>query len=118
MIPHWNHLQAVPILHLIGNETNTMPGYSGVQIVAGAYLKGFRGFDTALAWEAVHTTATLSERGLKFVKSHGYIPAGTMVESVALGIRIGRCFDPGSAGFMHEAVHKDDPTKFTRKWFA
>jgi len=21
-------------------------------------------------------------------------------------------------GFMHESFHKDDPTKFTRKWFA
>jgi hypothetical protein len=21
-------------------------------------------------------------------------------------------------GFMHEAFHKDDPAKFTRKWFA
>ncbi|HQD09174.1 MAG TPA: glycoside hydrolase family 125 protein [Flavihumibacter sp.] len=24
----------------------------------------------------------------------------------------------GGTGFMHESVHKDDPTNFTRKWFA
>jgi meiotically up-regulated gene 157 (Mug157) protein len=24
----------------------------------------------------------------------------------------------GDTGFMHEAFHKDDPSKFTRKWFA
>ena len=24
----------------------------------------------------------------------------------------------GSTGFMHESFHKDDATKFTRKWFA
>jgi meiotically up-regulated gene 157 (Mug157) protein len=24
----------------------------------------------------------------------------------------------GGTGFMHESFHKDDPTKFTRKWFA
>ncbi len=24
----------------------------------------------------------------------------------------------GDTGFMHESFHKDDPTKFTRKWFA
>jgi meiotically up-regulated gene 157 (Mug157) protein len=24
----------------------------------------------------------------------------------------------GGAGFMHESFHKDDPKKFTRKWFA
>ncbi|MOA21577.1 hypothetical protein D3C78_1420760 [compost metagenome] len=24
----------------------------------------------------------------------------------------------GDTGFMHESFHKDDPAKFTRKWFA
>lgn len=24
----------------------------------------------------------------------------------------------GGTGFMHESFHKDDPTNFTRKWFA
>jgi meiotically up-regulated gene 157 (Mug157) protein len=24
----------------------------------------------------------------------------------------------GETGFMHESFHKDDPKKFTRKWFA
>jgi meiotically up-regulated gene 157 (Mug157) protein len=24
----------------------------------------------------------------------------------------------GGTGFMHESFHKDDATKFTRKWFA
>lgn len=74
----------LPIWHLMGNETNTMPGYSSVQVVADAYLKGFGGFDTALAWEAVKTTAMQDERGLKFVKKYGFIPADSMTESVAM----------------------------------
>ncbi len=24
----------------------------------------------------------------------------------------------GGTGFMHESFHKDDPTRFTREWFA
>ncbi|HEY6956944.1 MAG TPA: GH92 family glycosyl hydrolase [Flavisolibacter sp.] len=76
----------LPIWHLMGNETNTMPGYSSVQVVADAYLKGFRGFDTSLAWQAVKTTSMLDERGLKYVKALGYIPADSTVESVALGL--------------------------------
>ena len=76
----------LPVWHLMGNETNTMPGYSSVQVVADAYLKGFKGFDTALAWEAVSTTAMRDERGLKFVKERGYIPGDSMVESVAMGL--------------------------------
>lgn len=76
----------LPVWHLMGNETNCMPGYSSVQVVADAYLKGFRGFDTALAWEAVKTTALRDERGLRFVKQLGYIPADSLVESVAMGM--------------------------------
>ena len=76
----------LPVWHLMGNETNCMPGYSSVQVVADAYLKGFRGFDTTLAWEAVKTTAMRDERGLRFVKQYGYIPADSLVESVAMGM--------------------------------
>jgi predicted alpha-1,2-mannosidase len=76
----------LPIWHLVGNETNTMPGYSAVQVFVDAYLKGFRGFDTSLAWQAVKTTAMQDERGLKFVKQYGFIPADSMTESVALGL--------------------------------
>jgi predicted alpha-1,2-mannosidase len=76
----------LPIWHLMGNETNTMPGYSAVQVVADAYLKGFRGFDTVLAWEAVKATAMGNERGLSYVKQYGFIPADSMVESVAMGM--------------------------------
>jgi len=63
-----------------------MPGYSSVQVIADAYLKGFRGFDTILAWEAVKATAMRDDRGLAFVKQSGYIPADSLVESVAMGM--------------------------------
>ncbi|MFI5188159.1 MAG: GH92 family glycosyl hydrolase [Chitinophagales bacterium] len=76
----------LPVWHLMGNETNTMPGYSAVQVVADAYLKGFRGFDTTLAWEAVKTTAMQDERGLHYVKKYGFIPADSVEESVAIGL--------------------------------
>jgi predicted alpha-1,2-mannosidase len=76
----------LPVWHLMGNETNTMPGYSSVEVIADAYLKGFRGFDTSLAWEAVKNTAMGNERGLNYVKRLGYIPADSMVESVAMGL--------------------------------
>ena len=39
----------LPVWHLMGNETNTMPGNSGIHVVTDAYLKGLKGFDTLLA---------------------------------------------------------------------
>ncbi|HTL07345.1 MAG TPA: GH92 family glycosyl hydrolase [Chitinophagaceae bacterium] len=76
----------LPVWHLMGNETNTMPGNSAIQLIADAYLKGFTGFDTVLAYEAVKTTAMQDIRGLKFVKQLGFIPADSMIESVAMGL--------------------------------
>ena len=76
----------LPVWHLVGNETNTMPGYSAVQVITDAYLKGIRGFDAALAWEAVKNTAMQDERGLMYVKKYGFIPADSMKESVAMGL--------------------------------
>ncbi len=76
----------LPVWHLMGNETNTMPGNSATQPVADAYQKGIRGYDTALAFEAVKQTAMLDVRGLQYVKKYGFIPADSMVESVAMGL--------------------------------
>lgn len=76
----------LPVWHLMGSETNTMPGYSAVQVVADAYLKGFGGFDTALAWRSVKATAMQDERGVYYVKKYGFIPADSLAESVASGM--------------------------------
>lgn len=103
----------LPIWHLMGNETNTMPGYSAVQVVADAYLKGFRGFDTTLAWEAVKATAMQDERGLFFVKKFGYIPADSMVESVALGLEY--AIADGAIAQMAKAMDKKDDFEYFSK---
>jgi predicted alpha-1,2-mannosidase len=76
----------LPVWHLMGNETNTMVGYSAVPVVADAYLKGFKGFDADLAYEAVKQSAMANDRGINFVKDLGFIPADSTVESVAMGL--------------------------------
>lgn len=85
MLAIYQQQGSLPVWHLMGNETNTMPGHSGVQVVADAYLQGIKGFDTALAYEAVKATAMGDTRGLSYIKQLGYIPADSMVESVAMG---------------------------------
>ncbi len=76
----------LPVWHLMGNETNCMVGNPGVIVVADAVVKGFKGFNTDLAFEAMKYSAMLDERGLKYVKKYGYIPADSTVESVAMGL--------------------------------
>jgi predicted alpha-1,2-mannosidase len=76
----------LPVWHLMANETNCMVGYSAVPVVVDAYLKGFKGFDANLAFEAVKATAMGDEFGLKSVKALGFIPADSEVENVSKGM--------------------------------
>jgi len=103
----------LPIWHLMGCETNTMPGYSAVQVVADAYLKGFRGFDTALASQAVKTTAMQDERGLSYVKKYGFIPADSMAESVASAMEY--AIADGAIARMAKKMNKPEDAAYFSK---
>ena len=94
----------LPIWHLEGCESNLMPGMSGVQVVAEAYLKGFRGFDTALAFRAVKASALRDEFGLKYVRSQGWIPCDKVRESVAKAMEY--CISDGSVALMAKKMGK------------
>ena len=74
----------LPVWHLRGNETNTMPGYSAIPVVVDACLKGFEGFDLERAYNAVKVSATGNfEPGVEDLMKLGYIPADHGPESVA-----------------------------------
>jgi predicted alpha-1,2-mannosidase len=73
----------LPIWHLLGNETNTMVGYSAVPALAEAYLKGTPGLDGPQVLAALKAASTRDDEGVNFVKSLGFIPADKESESVA-----------------------------------
>ena len=73
----------LPVWHLMGCETDCMVGNPAIPVVADAILKGFKGFDYELAYEAMKTSAMLDERGLDLYKEYGYIPFDKYNESVA-----------------------------------
>jgi predicted alpha-1,2-mannosidase len=73
----------LPIWHLMGNETGTMVGISSLQVIAEAYLKGFRGFDANAAFDAVKNTAMGDSLGLLYLKQGKPIPADIQSRSVA-----------------------------------
>jgi predicted alpha-1,2-mannosidase len=73
----------LPIWPLMGNETDCMVGYHAIPLIVDAYLKGYRGFDVNLAYEAMIKSSTRDDYGMKYVKERGYIPADKEVESVS-----------------------------------
>src|SRR5690606_5070909 len=106
MLAIYQHQGRLPVWHLAGNETNTMPGNSAIQVVADAYLKGYRGFDTTLAFEAVKPAAMQDDRGLKWVKELGFIPADSMVESTAMALEY--AIADGAIALMARAMGKSE----------
>lgn len=73
----------LPVWHLHGNETNTMIGYPAVLVIADAWLKGFRGFDENLAYEAMRHSAMQQSNGIEYIQQLKPIPADVVEESVA-----------------------------------
>ena len=105
----------LPIWHLEGCETNTMPGLSSVQVLAEAFLKGFKGYDTTLAFEAIKNSMNRNERGLKYDKAFHYIPSDSLGESVASALEY--AVSSRSAALMEkEAGHTGDYNYFNKRY--
>ena len=84
MIKIYEHQGKLPVWHLRGNETNTMPGYSAIPVVVDAVLKGIYKGDAERVFEAAKISATGDfEPGVKELMKYGYIPSDLMVESIA-----------------------------------
>ena len=73
----------LPIWELAANYTGCMIGYHAIPVIADAYNKGIRDYDTDLALEAMVHSATQDQLGLRAYKSKGYIASGDEAESVS-----------------------------------
>lgn len=73
----------LPVWELSANETYCMIGYHSIPVIADAYLKGIRDYDTEKALKAMTASANNNIFGLKYYKKFGYIPAEKEHESVS-----------------------------------
>ncbi|MBQ4279860.1 MAG: GH92 family glycosyl hydrolase [Rikenellaceae bacterium] len=79
--------QKLPVWPLVGGETDQMPGYSAVPVIADAYLKGIGGFDPERAFAACRQTAMSPRmRGVQYVVDNGFIPAGGCGEETSVAM--------------------------------
>lgn len=77
----------LPIWPLVGGETECMPGYSGVPVIADAYLKGIKGFDENRAYASMVSSATYDkQKGVTYVKERGYIPCDKVHEATSIAM--------------------------------
>lgn len=103
----------LPIWHLRGSETNCMVGYNSVPVIIDAHFKGFK-FDREAAWEAIKTSTNRDDRGLKWVREKGYIPADKEGESVAKALEYA-ISDWSAARFAEALGKKDDAAVYQKR---
>lgn len=87
MLSIYRQQDKLPIWPLMSGETNQMPGYSSVPVIADAYLKGFTGFNAEDALQAMKATATYEKQnGIPFVVAREYIPADKVHEATSIAM--------------------------------
>lgn len=114
MLAIYDQQGKLPIWHLMGWETGTMVGISSVQVIAEAYLKGFRGFDAERAWKAIRSTLMSDTLGLGYVRDFKPIPSDVKVfrpVARALEYAIG----DGSVALMAKAMGKQEDAAYFSK---
>ena len=104
----------LPVWHLMGNETNTMNGNHSIAVIVDAYLKGYRDYDVALAYEAIRKTAMQTRDGMDYVQKLEYIPADKMLETV--GNALEYAIDDYCVAQMAKSLNKtEDYTYFSKR---
>ena len=108
----------LPIWTLVGGETNCMPGYSSVPIIADAYLKGIRGYDAEKALDAMVATATNpAQNGVPYLLEKGYIPCDKVHEATSIALEYA-ADDWGTALMAKEMGRTDLYEEYMRRGHA
>ena len=95
----------LPIWQFQGQETWCMIGYHAVPIIADAYMKGIRGYDTQAALDAMVASATYAPYGhLGDYMKLGYVPVDQDDEAASKTVEY--AFDDWTIGRMARAMGK------------
>ncbi|NRB82727.1 MAG: glycoside hydrolase family 92 protein [Winogradskyella sp.] len=96
----------MPMWDLAGNYTDCMIGYHAVPVIADAFLKGIRDYDTQKAFEAMKHSATRDKFGLKAYKAFGFIPVDEESESVSKTLEY--AYDDWTIAQMAKSMDKSE----------
>ncbi len=115
MLSIYDQQGKLPVWPLIGGETNQMPGYSAVPVIADAYLKGFSGFDAEIAFEDCKNSATYREQnGVPYLLDREYIPCDSVGEATSIAMEYA-VDDRGIAAMAKKMGKNDEFTYFEKR---
>ena len=115
MISIYHQNDKLPVWALQSGETNCMPGYSAVPIIADAYLKGFEGFDAEEAFAAMKaTTVYPQQNAVPYVVERGYIPCDKVHEATSIAMEYA-VDDWGVAAMAKKMKKNEDAELYARR---
>jgi predicted alpha-1,2-mannosidase len=83
MIKQFEHTGLLPVWELAACENNCMIGYHAVPVIADAYLKGYRDFDTGKAFEAMLASGAQNTEGIDSYRRFRFLPKELSTNSVS-----------------------------------
>lgn len=110
MLNHYDYCGELPNWELMGNEGRCMVGNPAITVIAEAYLKGIRNYDTEKAYEAVKATALTQSPGLQALRTYHYIPCDLMKESVSQTLEY--AYNDWCVAQMAKAMNKEEDYRF------
>ncbi|HHS13189.1 MAG TPA: glycoside hydrolase family 92 protein [bacterium] len=114
LLIHYKQGGRLPMWELAANYTGCMIGYHAVSVIADAYFKGLRDFDTPLALEAMMHSAELDHLGLDMFKEQGFISMDAESESVSKTLEY--AYDDWCIARMAEDLGLEDAARRYRLW--
>ncbi len=115
MLSIYDQQSKLPVWALPGAETNTMPGYSAVPVIADAILKEVEGFDVQRAYEALKkSTIYPLQDAVPYVLQNGFIPDNKVpnATSIAMEYAVG---DWGVAQVAKKLGNKIDYQEYLKR---
>ncbi|MBC7383858.1 MAG: glycoside hydrolase family 92 protein [Bacteroidia bacterium] len=82
-LEQYKQVGRLPVWELSSNETECMIGYHAVSVIADAYAKGNKNFDTKLAMEACLNATRYDKSGIPAFHSKGFLEVEDESESVS-----------------------------------
>ncbi|HNW98777.1 MAG TPA: GH92 family glycosyl hydrolase [Bacteroidales bacterium] len=99
----------LPMWELSANETFCMIGYHSIPVIADAYIKGIKNYDTLEAFKAMRSSADADRLGLAYYKKFGHIPGDKESESVSKTLEY--AYDDWCIAQMAKGLNKTDDYK-------
>ena len=112
----YKHGGWLPKWYLANRYTNCMIGTHADSVIADAYIKGLRGFDTTEAYKAMYKDAMVesndyyeARKGLDYYKKLGYVPADKIGEATSRTLEF--AYDDFCLSQMAKALGKNEDYK-------